>query len=261
MAGRHKWSDLKEQMTPQQRQRMAEKTAETRSTMPPSTYAQVRWAASVYDAGEHHYNKYYRAVYEPSYPHTLMQPRYLSADQVPDIEPLRRFLNQWKCRLPSASGRPIADAMTELGSYREGLFDSAIEAKILDDSVFDATESIFDRLTSIQHVGPTTASKILGMMYPRFFVMWDTAIREAYFDRSNARGHEFAIFMKEMRNSAIFIVADAQNHGTKDPSGTISKEIGQSPPFTLAKFINDYIWLTVTKKERFFPAAAQEHYA
>ncbi len=261
MPGRHKWSDLRASLTPEQRERMAEKTAETRAMMPPSTYAQVRWAASEYDAGEHRYNKYYRAVYEPYYPHTLMKPLYLSADQLPDIEPLRLFLNQWKCRLPSASDRPVADAITELGSYREGLFDSAIEAKILDDSVFDATESAFDRLTSIQHVGPTTASKILGVVYPRFFVMWDTAIRKAYFDRSNARGHEFAVFMKEMRNSAMAIVADAQNYGTKDPSGTISKEIGQNPPFTLAKFINDYIWLTVTKKERFSPAAAQEHHA
>jgi hypothetical protein len=261
MPGRHKWSDLKASLTPEQQERMMAKTTEIRSTLPPTTYAQVQWAAEKYNRGEHRYNKYYRAVYEPYYPHTLMKPLYLSAAQAPDIEPLRLFLNQWKCHLTSASDRPVADAITELGSYREGLFDSAIEAKILDDSVFDATESAFDRLTSIQHVGPTIASKILGVLYPRFFVMWDTAIREAYFDRSNVGGHEFAIFMKEMRNSAISIVADTQNHGTKDPSGSISKKIGQDPPFTLAKFINDYIWLTVTKQERFSLTAAQERHA
>ena len=81
--------------------------------------------------------------------------------------------------------------------------------------------------------------------------MWDTDIREAYFDRSNVRGREFAIFMKEMRSSANSIMADSQHRDIADPAAAISEQIGQNPPFTLAKFINDYVWLTVTKKERF----------
>ena len=232
---------------------MAEKTAQIRATMPPTTYAQVQWAASKYEAGDHHYNKCYRSVYDPDYPHPLVKHLYSSEGRMPDIEPLRRFLNQWKCRLPSASDKPVADAMMELGSYREGLFASPIEAEFLNDPIFDAVEPVFNRLTAIRRVGPTTASKILGVLYPRFFVMWDTDIREAYFDRPNVNGREFAIFMKVMRNSAIAIVDDARKNGTTDPAGAISKQISQNPPFTLAKFINDYVWLTVTKKERFSP--------
>ena len=256
MSGRHKWSEIKGRLTPEQRLRVASKADELRATLPPTTYAQVRWAASKYDTGGHRYNNYYRAIYHPQYPHPLVKSLYRHEGQAPDIGPLRRFLNQWRCRLPSESDRSVADALMELGSYREGLFNSAIEAKCLDDLVFDATESAFDRLTSIRHIGPTTASKILGVLYPRFFVMWDTDIRETYFDRSHCTGHEFAIFMKEMRSSAVSIIADARKHEIEDPAKAISNEIKQNPPFTLAKFINDYVWLTITKKERFSPVAA-----
>lgn len=262
MPERHKWSDLKARMTPEQQGRIAAKTAELQAMLPPTTYAQVRWAAGEYDAGDHRYNKYYRSVYEPDYPHPLVKCLYRSESRELDIRPLRQFLNQWKCRLPSTLDKPVADAIMELGSYREGLFDSAIEAEFLDASIFDAAELVFDRLTSIRHVGPTTASKILGVLYPRFFVMWDTDIRETYFDRSHCTGHEFAIFMKEMRSSAVSIIADARKHEIEDPAKAISNEIKQNPPFTLAKFINDYVWLTVTRKEQFFPLpAAQEHHA
>lgn len=260
MSGRHKWSELTSSMTPAQLRRVEAKVDELRSVLPPTTYAQVSWAAGEYDAGSHRYNKYYRAIYNPRYPHPLVNGLYQSRGQGSDIALLRRFLNQWKCRLPSDSDGLVADALMELGSYKEGLFDSAIEASFLDDSVFDATETAFDRLASIKHIGPTAASKILGVLYPRFFVMWDTDIREAYFDCSKVRGHEFAIFMKEMRNSAISIMADSRDRNIADPAVAISKQIGQYPHFTLAKFINDYVWLTVTKKERFHSATvAQEH--
>lgn len=261
MPGRHKWSDLKARMTPEQQERIAVKTAKLRAISPPTTYAQVSWAAGEYDTGDHRYNKYYRAIYDPEYPHPLVKRLYRYEDQTPDIRPLRRFLNQWKCRLPGESDTLVAEAMMELGSYREGLFDSAIEAESLDDAIFDATELAFDRLTSIRHIGPTTASKILGVLYPRFFIIWDTDIRKVYFDRSQCKGHEFAIFMREMRSSAVSIIADARKHEIENPAKAISNEIEQTPPFTLAKFINDYVWLTITRKERFSPVAAQEHHA
>ncbi len=262
MSGHRKWSDFMARLTPEQRDRIAVRTAEMRATMPPTAYEQVRWAASEYDVGSHGYNKYYREVYQPGYPHPLTMHLCQPDDRAAGIGQLRRFLNQWKCRLPSSSDKLIADVIVEIGSYREGLFDTAIESRYVDASVFGATESVFDRLHSVPRVGPTAASKILGVLYPRFFVMWDTAIREAYFDRSDVGGREFAIFMQEMRNSAMSIVADADEHGITDPAGTISRQIGQNPPFTLAKFINDYVWLTVTKKERFPKApAAQEHHA
>lgn len=251
MSGRHKWTEIKRRLTPEQRLRVTAKTAELRAMLPPTTYAQVSWAAGEYDTGSHRYNKYYRAIYDLGYPHPLVKVLRQSEGQKPEIASLRRFLNQWKCRLPSDSDRLVADALIELGSFREGLFDSAIEARFFDDSVFDATEAAFELLTAIKHVGPTAASKILGVLYPRFFVMWDTDIRKAYFDRSDVRGREFAIFMKEMRSSAVSIMADSQHHDIVDPAVAISDQIGQDPPFTLAKFINDYVWLTVTKKERF----------
>ena len=248
MSGRHKWSELKSRMTPERRERMAAKTAALRSTLPPTTYTQVQWAAKEYNSGEHRYNEFYRAVYEPDFPHSLLKQCSQS-----DVKPLLEFLNQWKSWRPHTLARPIAAAIPDVGSYLQVLSDSSIEADVLNGSVFDATELAFDRLTSIPDVGPTTASKILGVLYPRFFVMWDTPIQRVYFNWAKCDGRAYVIFMKEMRNSALAIVADARSHEyeIENPAETISKEIKQKPPFTLAKFINDYVWLTVTRNEKY----------
>lgn len=259
MSGRHKWSDLKARMTSEQQRRITAKTAELRAMLPPTTYAQVQWAAKEYNDGKHGYNEFYRAVYEPDFPHSLLKRCSQS-----DVKALLEFLNQWKSRRPHVLARPIAAAIPDVGSYLQVLASSSIEAGVLDNSVFDATELAFDRLTSIRGVGPTTASKILGVLYPRFFVMWDTPIQRVYFNWAQCNGRAYVTFMKEMQNSALSIVADArkQEREIGDPAETISKEICQKPPFPLAKFINDYVWLTVTRKEKYpHSLAPQEHHA
>lgn len=81
--------------------------------------------------------------------------------------------------------------------------------------------------------------------------MWDNDIQQMYFNWQKRDGHAYSIFLKEMQNSARSIVTDAYQHGIEDPAEVISKEIRQHPPFTLAKFINDYVWLTVTRQEKY----------
>ena len=262
MPGRHKWNDLKASLTPERRERMAEKTAEMRAVLPPVTYDQVRWAANEYNKGDHRYNEFYRAVYEPDFPHSLLKRGSNSDVRASDVKPLLEFLNRWKSRRPHALAHPIAAAIPHVGSHLRILSDASIEASVVNDAVFDATELAFDRLTSIRDVGPTTASKILGVLHPRFFVMWDTPIQRLYFRSAKCDGRAYVIFMKEMRNSALSIVSDASKREIEDPAETISEEINLNPPFTLAKFVNDYVWLTVTRKKTYPPFDQhQEHYA
>lgn len=246
MPGRTKWSLIKAQMAPERRERIAAKTAELQATLPPTTYAQVRWAAQAYDTGEHRYNEFYRSVYSADFRRSL-----LGRSSEADAERLLMFLNQWKSRRPYRLVPKFSASLPKVACHLAPLSDVAIEDDESGGTVFDSAKLAFDSLVSIPNVGPTTASKILGVLNPGFFVMWDNGIQQKYFNRQKCDGHAYSIFLKEMQKSATSIVADAHEHGVEDPAVVISEAIRQHPPFTLAKFINDYIWLTVTRQEKY----------
>ena len=246
MSGRTKWSAIKAQMTPERLERIAAKTAELRAMLPPTTYAQVCWAAHEYNAGEHRYNEFYRAVYRPDFRRALLE-----GSSESDARKLALFLNQWKSRFPYQRTHKLAASFPEVAGHLAPLSDVSIDAGDLSDAAFVSAKMAFDSLVSIPDVGPTVASKILGVLNPGFFVMWDDAIQKKYFSWQKRNGHAYSIFLKEMQNSALSIVDDAHQQGIEEPAVVISETIRQHPPFTLAKFINDYVWLTVTRKEKY----------
>ena len=257
MSGRRKWSALKRQLAPEQRLRVELKMDELRAKLPPTSYAQVRWAAKEYNNGGHRYNDYYRTVYQPDFRRSLLERCSES-----DARRLLLFLNQWKSRSPDRLAGLLAKFLPEVVDHLGTLSDLTLDKEEIDDSAFGIAQMVFDHLTSIRYVGPTTASKILGVLNPLFFVMWDGPIQKEYFHWEKRNGRAYSIFLNEMHKSAMFIVSDARDLGIEKPAEIISKEIGQDPPFTLAKFINDYVWLTVTKKQRFTQLQQrQEHHA
>ncbi len=257
MSGRHKWSALKRSVTPERRFRMETKTSELRATLPPTSYAQIRWAAIEYERGEHGYNRFYRNVSDPAFRESLL----FQCSEC-DTTKLLRFLNQWKSRLPDGLARQLSARLPKIVHYLGPLAEAALDDEELAESTFAAAEKAFGGLTSLQYVGPTTASKILGVLNPGLFVMWDGPIQKEYFNWEARNGFAYRIFLEVMRESALSIAADARSQGITDAAAIISAEMRQEPPFTLAKFINDYVWLTVTKKERFSSVVvAQEHHA
>lgn len=246
MTGRTKWSDIKGQITPERRECIAVKTAELRSMLPPTTYAQVCWAAQAYNTGEHRYNEFYRAVYSADFRSVLLE-----RGSEADAKRLLTFLNQWKSRRPYRMAHKLAAALPKIACHLAPLSDVGIESGELGDATFDSAKLAFDGLMSMSGVGPTTASKILGVLNPSLFVMWDSDIQQKYFNWQKRDGQTYSIFLKEMQNSARSIMADAHQQGIEEPAVVISESIRQDPPFTLAKFINDYVWLTVTRQEKY----------
>lgn len=246
MSGRTKWSAIRAQMSPEQLERIAVKTAKLRAMLPPTTYAQVCWAAQEYNAGEHRYNEFYRSVYRADFRRALLE-----RNSESDTQELVLFLNQLKSHFPQQRAHQLAASFPEVAGHLAPWSDAAIDAGDLSDSAFVSAKLAFDSLVSIPNVGPTVASKILGVLNPGFFVMWDDAIQKKYFSWQKRNGHAYSLFLKEMQNSALSIVDDAHQHGIEEPAVVISKTIRQDPAFPLAKFINDYVWLTVTRKAKY----------
>ena len=246
MSGRHKWSDLKRRAAPEHRLRVEIKKAELRATLPPRTYAQIRWAAMECESGPHGYNRYFRDVYQPDFRTSLIH-----GCSESDAKRLLRFLNRWKSPTWAKLDVVLSDTLPEVLRHLGPLVKLDLDEEKIDLSVFTGTERAFDTLTSLQYIGPTTASRILAVLNPGFFVMWDSRIQKEYFHWEQRNGHAYQEFIKEMRKSALSVVEDSRKYGIDDPAGSISEDICQRPPFTLAKFINDYVWLTVTRREQY----------
>jgi hypothetical protein len=97
----------------------------------------------------------------------------------------------------------------------------------------------------------------LTALNPQLFVSWGAGIRNAYFPNDRANGATYAQFLTIMRMAALSVAADARsNHGIDDPAGRLSADLGINPPFSLAKFIDEYNWLTLEREMVFQPEVA-----
>ena len=94
---------------------------------------------------------------------------------------------------------------------------------------------IFDGIMEVRLIGPTSASKVLHVLAPDFFMMWDDEIRakirlEKPFPRS---GKGYAEFMEEMRKRGREV---AEQLGEEE----LRKLSGKKP---LTKLLDEYNWL------------------
>ena len=165
-----------------------------------------------------------------------------------DWPALVRYVNQWGCRIPPRKADGIAAAVANAAPHLAALSASALEFDDLRCSTLDVIAHAFDGLTQADGVGPTAASAILTALNPQLFVSWGAGIKNAYFPDDKPNGAAYAQFLTVMRMAALSIAADARaQHGIADPAGHLSAALGINPPFTLAKFIDEYNWLTIER--------------
>ena len=207
----------------------------------PTTYEQVRWAATSF-RGEADDAAYADAC-NPEFRDALM-----GQDNGAAVAKLARFLNSWGSQVSDDQVPGVAAAIQRAAPVLHPLAASALEFDDLRCATLDIIEQAYDSIAEANGVGPAAASLILSLLNPALFVMWNTAIRSAYFPNDPPNGATYAQFLTVMRMAALSIAADARaQHGIDDPAGQISDAFGINPPFTLAKFIDEYNWLTLER--------------
>ena len=216
----------------------------------PNTFEQVRWSAHAFrglaDDG------LCIAARAPEFRQALLDGR----DDA-DWPALARYVNQWGCRIPQHKADGIAAAVGVAAPYLAPLAASALEFDDLRCSTLDVIERAFDALTEANGVGPTAASAILTALNPQLFVSWGAGIKNGYFPDDKPNGATYSQFLTVMRMAALSVAADARGqHGIDDPAGRLSAELGINPPFSLAKFIDEYNWLTLERGLAHQPEAA-----
>lgn len=205
----------------------------------PNTFENLRWSAHTF-----------RTLADDASGLMVRAPAFRAAvDQgAPDIPVLVQYANRWGCRIPGDKADGIAAAVRAALPDIAPLSASALEFDDLRCATLDIVSRAFDALTQADGVGPTAASAILTALNPQLFVSWGAGIKNAYFPDDKPNGDTYAQFLTVMRMAAIAIAADARaQHGIDDPAGHLSAELDINPPFSLAKFIDEYNWLTIER--------------
>jgi hypothetical protein len=116
------------------------------------------------------------------------------------------------------------------------------DSKIISDNVL----KLYENLDHIPYVrGPTTVSKILHLLNPEIFVMWDKAIRDHYKMKNNsirdsAKGYlEFLIQTQKEIIEALTERQPETGKGMEEAGKDISARYKQK---TLARIIDEYNW-------------------
>ena len=208
----------------------------------PTTYDHLKWSANAF-----------RTLVDDSVSLAARDPEFRTAlhngGPGADWPALLRYVNQWGCRIPHDKAEGIAAAVAKAMPYLEPLSASALEFNDLRCSTLDVIEHAYDALAEADGVGPTAASAILTALNPQLFVSWGAGIRDAYFPSDPPNGATYSQFLTIMRMAALSVAADARSQqGIEDPAGQLSADLGIEPAFSLAKFIDEYNWLTIERE-------------
>ena len=168
------------------------------------------------------------------------------------------WLNAWGCRHLSKKNHQVAsegildwyqsDCAT-LFSYETLLWQ--LEDQEINTAT-DAYGSLKDRIGARHyrhgnkleaHIGPTAASKILFAIRPKTLMPWDEAMRIAF--KCDGSPESYVRYQKIIRKLALHIRDLCEERGFQIDD--LPQRLGR-PNSTVLALINEYIWVTVTRK-------------
>lgn len=174
-----------------------------------------------------------------------------------DVQHMRRvikpFLTQWGMmgRVVERKGlrwMELGETLRSLEKEFKQLWSrSFLTIEFNEEKISKAIKNIYSRLDPIPYIGgPTSIPKILHLLNPEIFVMWNTDIRENYRKKNNRirdtpEGYlEFLIEVKEELKEAIY---DRQKESGKELD-RIEQEIrSRYKNKTLARIVDEYNWI------------------
>lgn len=197
--------------------------------------------------------------YDNSYLHFLR-----ITDGSPDLsnrehrKALLVWLNQWGCRQFALKYHEHASAeiLSWHNEYGSTLFPGDRNVWELSEpelaSVGAAYESLSSRIASYRtrnrnsrpvSVGPTGAAKILFAIRPRALLPWDDSIRKSLgYDNSQV---SYLSFLRSVKSVLEELATSCQRNGFQ--LADLPRQLGR-PNSTVPKLIDEYYWVTTTKK-------------
>jgi hypothetical protein len=217
------------------------------------TWDEFAWAVFLYGAIEGD-RDYQVLIRQKQFLNNLYKsPTRVELAQVQD-QVIRGFLNRWRCRLPNSP--ESAEAI--LAALQNADFEQSITVNRNLRAVREAIAQCYLILRDKVHgFGPTVTSKLLHVLQPRLFVMWDNRILDHY-HRHNQQvqdsGSGYCAYLRIMRQMAVQVsqgflnaVLDPPASPNQGPTAYLSAQMGYNPPKTMAKYLDEYNWVTIAK--------------
>jgi hypothetical protein len=227
------------------------------------TFGELAWAAYIYaivTQGD-------KAYWEVEQSRKLIDDfvRAPTSSRTREIESVvvKQFLNRWGgCRISSKKTSRIAGQLVKTLKSLEAaeihslstLSIGDVGAGRLSDNFATCIKNLYHALRCIDGCGPTVVSKILFVLFPKLFMMWDWPIRnylrssEQPMRKDESEGYvAFLHFGGKMAKG----VSD-DYRGTLSQSDTPEDYLScrlnaQGKTKTLAKYLDEYLWIKITK--------------
>lgn len=162
------------------------------------------------------------------------------------------FLVEWKCRgLVSSRSENINKMSVQVKNIKEilrslnnefeklqgyNLRDIPLENEDIESTIM----KIYEKVDSVSWVGPTAASKIMHVINPHLFMMWDVAIRSKKkgYGYESGTSNQYIKFMKKMQSMAIRLKTNWEEKKIEIP---IKKRR------TLPKLMDEFNYMGITR--------------
>lgn len=182
----------------------------------------------------------------------------LNLSQKDHIVSLIQWLRSWGCRQFKIENdeMSIQNLMNWYSSYSIDLPDCDLYLLYSSENIFNKSAGIFDKLSNTkisekQHndrkinvsVGPAGAAKILFALRPNFYSPWDRAIREKKQYKPN--GNSYVKYLNDIKETLAELQIECKQNGfdISELPQKLNRKIS-----TLPKIIDEYNWITITKK-------------
>jgi len=171
------------------------------------------------------------------------------------------FLNKWRSRFPNNPHAALAiiKAIQAVQPLIQALqpftivdidFDSFLIINGNKITASNATANIFSTVCRCHGFRSTAGAKILGVINPSLFVMWDDSILYHYLSAFSGAydGSGYVAFLGKMQKAAHFCLKDfeLQQHDC-DLEHYLSDKLNVHPKLPIAKYLDEYNWITITK--------------
>ncbi len=175
-------------------------------------------------------------------------------------ELLKGFLNKWRCRVENneRSRRAVKEVLIELPKLRV-LSNDKIETIDLRDVEKSSIirKSYYQIRNMGHHFGPTATSKLLHVINPSLFIMWDKEILDEYHRqdrRITGTSKGYVAFLEKMKQIGEDIIKDFNLiHPNDNLALYLSQKMGYDPPESLAKYLDEYNWVVITNEVKVPP--------